>query len=109
MTHANGSYVVVDAAAFENEFHQETLGRGGQVSRLEVPNSAADFSAQSIHHTDLTATLLEQVIGLQYGLIAVNRHRTAVRFDSFPPVAAGQALIVPADDPMLRAGAVQAG
>jgi hypothetical protein len=86
--------VAADASAFEDEVSKDVIRKGGQVVRIEVPVNEAAFSAESIHRTDLAATLLEQVIGLQYGMIAVNRQSAAVRFERFPPVAAGQALII---------------
>lgn len=86
--------VVVDSAAFADDIHREAIEAGGRIIRTEVPGWDADFSAQSIQRTDLTATLLEQVIGLQYGLIAVNRGTAAAQLDGYPPVAAGAALIV---------------
>lgn len=101
--------VVVDRGAFESRIHQQAMAAGGQVVRIEVPAHDADFAAHSIRLTDLTATLLEHVIGLQYGLLAVNRRPAAVHFDGFSTVAPGDALIVDARDPMLRAGAFQTG
>lgn len=100
--------VVVDPTAFETDFHREVLEGGGQALRIEVPGWDADFCACSIQRTDLTATLLEQVIGLQAGLVAVNRHRHPVCLDAFPPVGPGEALIVAKGDPMLRS-ATQVG
>ncbi|MCH7839181.1 MAG: hypothetical protein IID38_02950 [Planctomycetes bacterium] len=101
--------VVVDRSAFKSRIHQQAMAAGGQVVRIEVPAHDADFTAHSIRLTDLTATLLEHVIGLQYGLLAVNRRPGAVHFDGFPTVAPGDALIVDARDPMLRAGVFQTG
>ncbi|MCH7872455.1 MAG: hypothetical protein IID33_12215, partial [Planctomycetes bacterium] len=64
--------VVVDPDAFADAAHRDVIRAGGQVIRIEVPGHDADFTCQSILRTDLVATLLEHVIGLQYGLIAVN-------------------------------------
>ena len=58
---------------------------------------------------DVGATLLEQVIGLQLGLIAVNRRKASICFNGFKPVGAGKALIVDRDDPMLQRGIARAG
>ena len=77
--------------------------------RLEIPSSDADYTAHSIQRTDLVATLLEQTIGLQFGLLAVNRSATPVTFNGFSPVAPGEALIIDQRDPMLRVDASQAG
>ncbi len=101
--------VVVDPDAFPSDAHHDVMAAGGQVIRIEVPGSGADFSANSIHRTDLTATLLEQVIGLQYGMIAVNRLDAAVHFGAFPPVVSGEALIVDGRDPALQVGRSRAG
>ncbi len=95
--------VVADETAFTDQAHRDALAAGGRVIRLELPGGDADFVANSIQRTDLAATLLEQVIGLQYGLIAVNRQAATVRFDGFPPVGPGKALIVIRDDPAQEA------
>jgi hypothetical protein len=86
--------IATDASVFEDEVCKDVIRKGGQAIRIEVPVNEASFSAESIHRTDMAATVLEQAIGLQYGMIAVNRRSTAVRFERFPPVAAGQALII---------------
>ncbi len=101
--------VIVDPEAFQTDAHRDVTGGGGQVIRIEIPGHDADFPAHSIQRTDLAATLLEHVIGLQYGLIAVNRQPTTVHFDGFPPVGSGQALIIDRRDPMLQANASQVG
>ncbi len=101
--------VIVDPEAFGSRLHQDALAAGGQVVRIEVPGGDADFAASSIHRTDLVATVLEHVIGLQYGLIVVNRRPVPVSFDGFAPVAPGKALIVERNDPALREDASQTG
>jgi hypothetical protein len=101
--------IIVDPDAFAQQVHRDVLANGGQVVRIEVPGHDADFAAHSIQRTDLAATLLEQVIGLQYGLVAVNRQPTTVHFDRFPPVAPGQALAIDRRNPMLQADASQVG
>ncbi len=85
--------VILDAAAFEEEIHHQTLAAGGNAIRIEVPSCEVDFAAHSIAQTDLVATLLEQVIGLHFGLIAVNRGVARVQWDGFSPVAVGEALV----------------
>lgn len=85
--------VVVDAEAFNDDGSRQVLRQGGAVVRLEIPTWDADFTAQSIHRTSASATLLEQVIGLQVGLIAVNRTGGRVQLDGFAPVEPGDALI----------------
>jgi hypothetical protein len=89
--------VIVERKVLDEDFHHQVLATGGSVVRLEVPGFDADFVAHSIPRTDLIATLLEQVIGMQFGLIAVNRGRAPVRMDGFAPVAPGHALIVERD------------
>lgn len=101
--------VIVDPDAFASPVHQDALAAGGQVVRIEVPGGDADFAASSIHRTDLVATVLEHVIGLQYGLIVVNRRPVPVSFDGFAPIAPGEALIVERNDPALREEASRAG
>ena len=100
--------VAVDSKCFDADAHRDVLAAGGQVVRIEIPGGDSGFCAHSIHLTDLAATLLEHVIGLQYGLIAVNRQPTPVQLDGFPPVGPGDALIIDRRDPMLRANMSQA-
>ena len=97
--------VAVDPTYFTSDAHRQVLTAGGEVIRVEIPAHEADFVAYSILNTDLTATLLEQVIGLQYGLIAANRQPRAVRFNAVPPVRPGEALILDRRDPLLREAA----
>lgn len=85
--------VVVDGEAFNDDGARQVLRQGGAVVRLEIPTWDADFTAQSIHRTSAAATLLEQVVGLQLGLIAVNRTSGRVQLDGFAPVEPGDALI----------------
>ena len=101
--------VAVAAEAFTEPIHRDTVAAGGKVIRIEVPGCDADFVAHSIHRTALTATLLEQVVGLQYGIIAVNRSNAPVHFDGFPPVGPGEPLIVDRRDPILQSRIVQVG
>jgi hypothetical protein len=95
--------------AFETGAPRDVLAAGGQAIRIEIPAHDADFTAYSIESTDLAATLLEHVIGLQYGLIAVNRQPAATHFDALPPVAPGEAVIIDRRDPVLRENASQVG
>ena len=101
--------VEVDPEAFHDAYVKRALAAGAEVVRLEVPGSTADFAAHSIERTDLIATLLEHVIGLQLGLVAVKRTEGRARLAGFAPVGPGEALIVRRDDPMLRASGTQAG
>jgi hypothetical protein len=101
--------VAVAADAFTEPIHREVVAAGGNVMRVELPGCDADFVAHSIHRTSLAATLLEQVVGLQYGIIAVNRSNAPVHFDGFPPVRPGEPLVVDRRDPILRSRACQVG
>lgn len=95
--------VVVDPSVFEEPAHGQVADGGGEVIRIEIPGGGSDFSGYSIQRSDAAATLIEHVLGLLLGLIAVNRTRQPISFDGFPPLASGDALIVRDDDPMLRA------
>ena len=101
--------VEADPEAFVSEAHREVIRSGGQVVRIEVPGCDADFTSGSILRTDLVATLLEHVIGLQFGLIAVNRTQTPVNFDAVAPIAPGEALLVDRNDSLLRLDATRTG
>jgi len=89
--------VVVDPAAFDAPEYASMRDANVNVVRIEVPGCDADFAACSIHRTDIAATTLEHVIGLQYGLIGVNRTDAPIRFDGFAPIAPGEAIIARAD------------
>jgi hypothetical protein len=98
----------VDATMFVEGIHQDVQAAGGSLLRIEVPGHGADFVAQSIARTDLVATVLEHVIGMLYGLIVMNRRSAAVSFDGFAPLAPGEAIILPPDDPTLQMESSQA-
>lgn len=101
--------VAVDQNAFGDEAHRDAIASGADVIRIEAPGFDADFATYSIHRSDVIATVLELVIGLQFGLIAVNRTAGRVRFDGFAPVAPGEAIVVSRGDPCLRAEKTRAG
>ncbi|MCH8252338.1 MAG: hypothetical protein IID36_07795 [Planctomycetes bacterium] len=101
--------VVVDPGGFDDDVHRGAIAGGGQVVRIEVPGGDGDFAARSIERTDQAAMLLEYVIGLQYGLVAVNRRRRVVTLDGFAPVNPGEALIVEEADALLDFEAVRVG
>ncbi len=101
--------VVLDPSAFADPFCRSVLAAGGQVFRLEVPGNDFDFAANSIQRTDLVATLLEHTVGLQYGLIAVNRQPRTISFDGLAPVASGQPLVLERDHPFFLSEAARAG
>lgn len=103
-----GVTVHVDAAPFDSAFHHQARAGGADLVRIEIPGHDADFPSHSIYRTDLAATLLEWVVGLQCGLIAMNRTRGKIRFDGFEPLAPGQAVVVDAEDALLRASTARA-
>jgi hypothetical protein len=100
---------VIEPDRFRGEPYESVVRAGGTVIRIEVPGWDSDFSCDSIRRTDMTATLLEHVVGLQYGLIAVNRRTVPVPFDGFPPVAPGGTLVVERGDPQLAVHSHAAG
>lgn len=99
--------VDADAAVLDDEFLAASAGAGASVVRVELPGSDYDFTARSIERTDLAATLLEQAIGLQLGLLAVNRTPQAVQFDGFPMVPPGGVLLADHADAMLHAAGIR--
>ena len=101
--------VEVDADLLADEAARRVHAAGGQVVRLVVPAHEADSLCSSIVATNLVSTLVEQVVGLVYGLLAVNRGRSAMQLDGLAPVAPGDALILPATDPILRDRVSRAG
>ena len=76
----------VDENAFQTEFHRRMADMGVDLTRLEVPASSVDMTAASIWRTDLVATLLETLVGLYYGLIAVNRTARPMPLDLTSPL-----------------------
>lgn len=86
---------------FDNTLHRDAACAGAAMVRIELPRHDADFVTNSVHGTALGATLIEQVIGLVYGLIAVNRSANPVTIAGLPPLAAGQTCVLSATDPIL--------
>ena len=93
--------VVADPKSFTDDAHRDVIAAGGCVVRIELPGCDADFAAHSILRTDLAVSLMEYVIGLQYGVMAMNRLSTTVQVEGFPPVSPGEALIVDRREGML--------
>ena len=62
----------------------------------------------AIRRTDLVATTLENIIGLQYGFLAVNRRCEPRQVPGYARLAPGEAVLTPADGkavtPKMRAG-----
>jgi len=101
--------VTTQQASLSEPMQQSVLANGGEMIRIEIPANDMDFAASSIIRTAVATTILEHVVGLQYGLIAVNRNTKAVALDSWPRISPGQALIIEPDDPTLTRSLSRAG
>lgn len=101
--------VECDSSNFSDEIHRQVLDAGGDVVRIECPGDDADFVNHSIARLGAAAGLLEHVVGLCHGLIAVNRGGEPCVLDGFAPVASGQALIFDAADRTLNAVQMRTG
>jgi hypothetical protein len=95
--------VFVAPSEFRDNIHAQVLDAGGDVLRIEIPGDDRDFVNHSIARTGQAATLLEQIVGLCYGVIAVNRTNRPQVLDGFPPVAPGQAVVIGANERALHA------
>ena len=71
--------IVRDQAAFDSDLHRNAAAAGATLIRLEFPGPVADLTTGSIWRTDLVATTLEHVVGLQYGWLAMNRQAQPAR------------------------------
>lgn len=80
---------------FDEEVCNELFQQGGDAIRIELPSFESDYVANSILHTHLTVTTLERVVGLLYGLIAVNRGCRAVSLPGVGTIAPGEARVLP--------------
>lgn len=101
--------VTVDGESFRRKTPSGVNLPGTSAVRIELPAFEADFAARSIFLTDLAATLLEHVVGIHFGLIAVNRRTTVAHVEGLNPVEPGGCLVIERDDPMLRRYTVEAG
>lgn len=101
--------VEVSDEGFCSPAHQHAAAHDADFVRIEVPGSDFDTAGLSIIRTDAAAVLLDLVVGLHYGLIAMNRTASPVTFNGWPPVASGEALIVEPGDAMLLEARSQAG
>jgi hypothetical protein len=102
-------HVAIEPRAFDTDFHCGAAEAGARLIRIEVPGSNVNFICNSIWRTDLAATTLEHVIGLQYGLLAANRLASRVTFDGYPPLRPGEAIDVPAGAPGADLSSTRAG
>lgn len=98
----SNAQVLLDPSAFTEDIYAQVLDAGGEVIRIEIPGDDRDFVTHSIARTGRAATLLEQIVGLCYGLIAVNRTNLPRVLDGFPPVGPGQAIVIAANDRALQ-------
>lgn len=87
--------VHVASDAFDTPLHASARKAGARMIRIEIPGSNQDLSANSIWRSDVAATMLEHVLGLQYGLIAMNRGGKPIAFADHPPIKPGECIIVP--------------
>ncbi|UCG17543.1 MAG: hypothetical protein JSV19_05820 [Phycisphaerales bacterium] len=82
-----------DDRVFADDFYSSARAAGADLVRVETPNSPADLLCNSIWRTDRVATLLEILVGLQCGLLAMNRRQSGLELPLPVGVAApGDAL-----------------
>ncbi|MCH7813840.1 MAG: hypothetical protein IID40_07445 [Planctomycetes bacterium] len=78
---------------FASDLHARAAEAGAALIRLEFPGPTADLSTGSIWRTNLAASTLEQVVGLLYGWMVMNRQGTPLKFTP-PDAPAGASLPV---------------
>jgi len=66
-------------ALFDTDLHQRAAAAGAVSVRLELPGPADDLTTSSIRRTDWAASLLEHIVGLQYGWLVMNRFARPLR------------------------------
>ncbi|NOT02500.1 MAG: hypothetical protein HOP29_17985 [Phycisphaerales bacterium] len=98
--------VNVHAGPFDTPLHRAAASAGARLIRIELPGGNGSFICNSVWRTNLAAATIEHMVGLQFGLLAVNRTDSTVVFDGHPPVGCGGAIMVRAGE---RAGAMLAG
>lgn len=86
--------VVAEPGTFDDPMYREILTQGGSPIRIELPAFEADCVANSIHQSHLAVTVLEHVIGLLFGLIAINRTRNPVVLEGVGVVPPGELLLL---------------
>ncbi len=90
--------VTKNRSAFGESLHDDARRAGAAMVRIELPRSEGDFVTNSIHRTALGAALIEQVIGLVHGVVAVNRSAAAVSIAGLPKLAAGETQVLTDSD-----------
>jgi hypothetical protein len=101
--------VTAEPQAFEEPIYSEIIAQGGSAIRIELPAFEADCVANSIHAMHLAVTVLEQVIGLLYGLIAVNRTRDPVLLEGIGVIPPGETLLLDHEPTIIPVQAVRTG
>ncbi|MCP4250420.1 MAG: hypothetical protein GY778_25535 [bacterium] len=81
------------AGQFASDLHVRAADAGAALIGLEFPGPTADLSTGSIWRTSLAASTLEQIVGLLYGWIIMNRQETPLTFTP-PEAPAGATLPV---------------
>jgi hypothetical protein len=85
--------VVDDAGVFDTRFHRQAAAAGALLVRLEFPAAGCYPACSSIWRTDLAAQMLEHVVGLIGGWVAVNRQSKPLRI-ALPPVGPGEGVVL---------------
>ncbi len=83
--------VCVDEAAFDGERVAQARRAGTDLVRIETPSSPASVMCNSVWQTDRVATLLELIVGLRSGIIAMNRRQSSLQVPIPTTVTAGGA------------------
>jgi len=86
-------HIIADDRAFDEERVSAALQAGTELVRIETPSSPATVMCNSIWQTDRVATLLELIIGLRCGLIAMNRRQRRVEIPLPTGVTAADGLL----------------
>ncbi|MBI3834998.1 MAG: hypothetical protein HY287_11775 [Planctomycetes bacterium] len=94
MSNPNDLEIGVDDSKFDSPMHKHVIAQGGLAIRIETPWQGPLFVARSIEATEQTASLIEHVVGLVFGLILVNRRHDHIVLDDFEAIAPGHALIL---------------
>ncbi len=87
--------VCVDQSVFDTSLHAGASVARANLIRIEVPGMGGDFVSNSIWRTDLVATTLEHVVGVHYGVLAMNRGSSRVAFGDHPPLGPGDIIDIP--------------
>lgn len=86
--------VEVDPLSFDTELHRNAMEAGASVVRLELPAPCGETANESIRRMDVAASCLEWLVGLQVGLIAVNRTDAPMHIDGVATLDPGKAAYI---------------